>query len=98
METPADWPFEDPPNAAVITTRGIMDGTEWIALVSIDEEGGEWQFIGPSGARMEEAVVVALHRVFDQDPGIAELADLPMGWRAWREGPDLPWKRGQTHD
>ena len=94
-ESPTDWPFpDDPPNVAVIATREIVDGSQWIALVSLDEEDGDWQFIGPGGAQMDEAMVVALSTVFERDPSIAELADLPLGWKAWRDGPDTPWQRG----
>ena len=78
----------------LITTRGIIDGTEWIALVSLDEEDGGWQFIGPRGAREDEAMVVALKSVFEKDRSISELADLPLGWRAWRESPQSECQRG----
>ena len=92
---PADWPFpDDPPNVAVITTRGILDGTDWIARASLDAEEGDWQFVGPGGARTDEALVVALRRVLERDASSAELADLPPGWMAWRDGPEAPWQRG----
>ena len=95
MEPPADWPFfDDSPNVAVIATRGIIDGTDWIALVSLDEEDGDWQFIGSEGAREDQAMVVSLRSVFERDRSIGELADLPPGWRAWRTASDAPWQRG----
>jgi hypothetical protein len=94
MERPADWPFEDPPNVATFATRPVMDGTSWIALVSHDDEDGGWQFIGPEGASMDQAMLVALHNVLDRDATIAELADLPLGWQAWRTSRDAPWQRG----
>jgi hypothetical protein len=93
METPADWPFGESPNVATLTTRGIIDGSEWIALVSHDEDDGGWQFIGPRGARMDEAMLVALRQIFERDASIAELADLPEGWQAWRQTPESPWER-----
>jgi hypothetical protein len=93
METPADWPFDQSPNVATLTTRGIIDGSEWIALVSHDEDDGGWQFIGPRGARMDEAMLVALRQIFERDASIAELADLPEGWQAWRQTPESPWER-----
>lgn len=97
MEAPADWPFpDDPPNVAVITTRGVMDGTDWIALAALDAEEHDWQFIGPNGAHDEEAMVVALRRVYERDPSIAEVADLPPGWKAWRVAADAPWQRGKA--
>jgi hypothetical protein len=95
METPAAWPFEDPPNVASITTRPVIDGSSWIALVSHDEDDGGWQFIGPEGPNEDQAMVVGLGSVLKRDASIAELADLPLGWQAWRDGPDEPWQRSQ---
>lgn len=89
-----DWPFDESPNVATLTTRGVIDGTEWIATVSHDEDDGAWQFIGERGASMGEAMLVALRQIFERDATIAELADLPEGWSAWRTGPDQPWQRG----
>lgn len=94
MEAPTEWPFsDDSPNVAVITTRGIIDGTDWIALASLDEEDGGWQFVGSRGARMDEAMVVALSSIYERDKSVAELADLPLGWQAWRDAPDAEWQR-----
>jgi hypothetical protein len=94
MEPPADWPFDESPNVATFTTRGVIDGSEWIATVSHDADDGSWQFIGEKGARMDQAMLVALRQIFERDRSIAELADLPEGWRAWRDGPQSPWQRG----
>ena len=93
MEPPADFPFDESPNVATLTTRGVIDGTDWIATASHDEDDGAWQFIGSRGARMEDAMLVALQHVLRCDATIAELADLPEGWRAWRDGADAPWQR-----
>jgi len=95
MEPPADWPFEDAPNVAVITTQDVLDG-EWIAYVSIDEEDGGWQFHSEGQSDEEDARVVSLRRIFTLDPSISQLADLPLGWRAWRRSPDAPWQRAQN--
>ena len=95
MDAPAGWPFADPPNLAVITLRAIMQGATWIAYVSRDEEDDGWQFHGPEDSDVDDATVVALHRVLALDPSIAELADLPPGWQAWRAAPDAPWQRAR---
>jgi hypothetical protein len=47
---------------------------------------------------MDEAMLVALRRIFERDASIAELSDLPLGWQAWRDGPDLPWQRSKRDD
>ena len=91
---PADWPFpDDPPNVAVITTRGILDGTDWIARASLDADEGDWQFHAAAAPREEDAKIVALRRIYELDPSIAELADLPLGWQAWRTDRHSPWQR-----
>jgi hypothetical protein len=89
----ADWPFEDPPNVAVITTREVMHGGAWIAFVSHDEDDGGWQFHGPDEADVESAMVVGLGRIIEMDPTIAQLADLPVGWQAWRASQAASWQR-----
>jgi hypothetical protein len=93
-----DWPFDDPPNFATITTRAIMQDDDWIALVFHDADDGGWQFLGPLGApHIDDGMVVGLDDVLEKDRSIAELADLPLGWRAWRDSPDAPWQRA-PHD
>ena len=90
---PENWPFDDPPNVAVITTRYVTEQGSPILLVSHDEEDGGWQFL-PSGPVLEEdARVVALRKIWQLDPSIAELADLPLGWQASRNTPLDPWRR-----
>jgi len=88
-----DWPFDDPPNMATITTRPVIDGTSWIALVSHDEDDGGWQFLGSEGPVEELVMIVSLRSIFERDSTIAELAGLPLGWQAWRESPGSSWQR-----
>lgn len=90
-----DWTFGDPPNLAVIATRGIVEGTRWIAHVSYDAEDGAWQFHDdtPGQPREDDARVVSLRSMLARDPTLTDLADLPRGWRAWRAAPGAPWQR-----
>jgi hypothetical protein len=88
------WPFLDPPNTAVFTNVRILDGEDWIHFVTHDEEDGAWQFLPSRGqATMKEAAVVGLKRMVDIEPRLEELADLPLGWHAWRESKNEPWTR-----
>ena len=93
MTTP--WPFSDPPNVAVITTRSIAEDRAWIAHVSHDADDGGWQFhdADPSPARQEDARLVSLRSMVERDATLAELADLPEGWRAWRDAARAAWRR-----
>lgn len=90
-----NWPFEDPPNMAVLTTKAVLDGG-WIFQVSRDDDDGMWQFHTPDGndeLREEDGRIVSLESIWRADPSVAEVADLAPGWVAWREGVGQPWRR-----
>jgi len=86
------WLFADPPNVATFTVRQVLEGSP-ILHVSHDADDGAWQFLTAGETQEEDARVVGLGTVVDLDPTIMELADLPLGWRAWRDTPEGPWRR-----
>jgi hypothetical protein len=90
----SDWPFEDPPNTAAITTRPVIEDGAPILLVTHDLEDGGWQFLWGTTDDQAEARVVGLGRICARDASLLELADLPEGWRAWRTDARAPWQRG----
>ena len=88
------WPFADPPNVAVFTSKEILNRQQWIYYVSHDEDDGAWQFHPTNGPTSEsDAAVVGLKTILELDPSIEQLADLPYGWCAWRENQSAPWQR-----
>jgi hypothetical protein len=91
-----EWPFQDPPNTAVLTTVDILDGRQPILLVTHDADDGGWQFLPGSGVPLADARVVALKNICHRDPSVREVADLPEGWRAWRDKPAARWYRGRS--
>ena len=86
------WPFNDPPDVAVYTTRPIAEGKEPILYVSHDADDGARQFHagGDQPVSAKHAVIVSLKTITDLDPSILELADLPLGWQAHRTAPNRP--------
>ncbi|MCA0034148.1 hypothetical protein [Mesorhizobium sp. B263B2A] len=88
------WRFEDPPNVAVLSDRGIFKSGDWIAYVvheaddddSYSDEGGSWQFHSSDTRdwNEREIMLVSLQNVLRRDESILELVDLPKGWHAWR--------------
>lgn len=89
-----EWPFDDPTNVATFTSRQIISGDDWIYYVGHDEGDGAWQFHGKSGScDGPDTVVVSLASVVKRDPSIRGLSDLPLGWCAWRDSPELEWRR-----
>ncbi|QDV35487.1 hypothetical protein [Tautonia plasticadhaerens] len=95
MDPTRPWPFPDPPGTEAITLDRILSGDSPLRLVSHDEEDGAWQFLDGEHVFEEDAVVVALGEILQFDPGLAELADLPVGWSAWRATPGAAWRRAR---
>ena len=92
----SEWPFADPRNVAIFTVRQIMRDHQPILLVRHDEKDGAWQFLPAGDLNMSDALLVSLESVVKLDPSVAELADLPMGWRAARAHPGAPWSRTRS--
>jgi hypothetical protein len=92
----SEWPFDDPSNVAAISVRQVLAGEAAILFVLHDAEDGGWQFLTGAPPCEEESCVVALRRIWQLDPSIGALADLPPGWEAARSSPELPWKRAPS--
>jgi hypothetical protein len=89
-----DWPFDQPPNCAVITLKGIaFEGKPILHVVHTKDDHG-WQFLGWEDADIEQAAVLSLEEVVRLDPSINLLANLPPGWHAWRRSINEQWKCG----
>ncbi len=89
----SDWPFNNPPNHGVITLQQIMQQQSPILHVCHDADDGAWQFLNLDAPRVEDTVVVSLQKVVTIDPTLGELADLPVGWHAYRRDSTEPWVR-----
>ena len=87
------WPFDAPPNTLTYTTVNVLERRAPILLVTHDLDDGAWQFHCTKTLAVEDARVIGLDCALGLDPSIAELADLPRGWRASREHPGGPWTR-----
>lgn len=87
------WPFPDPLNRAVFTTRHVLAGAP-VLLVTHDPEDGAWQLLcGSDDLSQDDARLVSLGGAVRRDPTLLELWDLPTGWRAWRDAPGDAWQR-----
>ena len=91
-----DWPFEDSKHVAVITVRQIIKDGQPILYVSHDTEG--WQFLPGTQVSTQDAMVVALTNVVNRDESLGQLADLPLGWVAYRASSDDVWVRHPRPD
>jgi hypothetical protein len=91
-----NWLFEDEKNTAVFTTSHVIEKHAPIAHVSHDIDDGSWQFHSEKDPQSKDAKIVALSEIVKLDSTILELADLPIGWKAWRESEKHPWVRINT--
>jgi hypothetical protein len=85
------WPFEDPPNVAVITVRQVFAGSP-ILLVARNLDDGTWQFLSGGPIDMADAMLVALDEVLALESSLSVLSDLEPGWQAWRPHPGAQWQ------
>jgi hypothetical protein len=84
------WPFSDPRDKEVFTTRFVMEEGLPVLLVSHDPDG-EWQFLCVTTDDEKDARKVSLAFMVDLDPSLADVADLPLAWRAFRDSRESPW-------
>jgi len=85
------WEFPVPPHTLVFTPKRIMNGEEPVLYVYRGASDGAWQFHGAGPSASEDAVAICFHHIVDRDPTIKQLADLPLGWCAWRNSVSDPW-------
>ena len=90
-----DWPFASPPDETVITLTRILTGPSTVLLVTHDDDDDSWQFLDGGHAFERDAVVVELGEMIALDPSLSQLADLPIGWYAWRSEESHDWKRAE---
>jgi RNAse (barnase) inhibitor barstar len=91
------WPFDQPPNCAVMTSSHVMRGNQTITHISHDEDDHGWQFHSAEGASVKNAMVVALKEIVAVDFTILEVADLPPGWVADRDTKGGEWRRKEAY-
>jgi hypothetical protein len=94
----AEWPFGEEPNVVAVTTVHVLESQLPIVLVTHDADDGMWQILCGTTNDPKDGRVVCLGCMFESDPSIGELADLPLGWRATRDGPGEPWHRERSGD
>ena len=86
-----EWPFQDPPNTAVVTTVQAVE-QERILFVMHGNKAGDWQFHNGEPAKLEDSIIVSLQDIAELDPSIKQLATLPPGWFAMRKHPENDWR------
>ncbi len=88
----SEWPFSEPENVAAISTVQVFRHGFPILRVSHDDDG-DWQVLCGTTSDPDDGIVVCLGCAYQHDQTIGEVADLSLGWIAWRERVGAPWQR-----
>jgi hypothetical protein len=91
----AHWPFAAAVNTASICTAKVARDRFPVLQVSHDWEG-DWQFLDATTEEPQEPMVLCLGCVFERDQTLAQIAELPIGWSAWRTAVGAPWSKEQN--
>lgn len=97
VERSVAWPFSGgrfPDNLGAVIQRTVLSGELPARLVVHDSKNDWCVGDGVNDPNTPDACVVAhIGHVLAWNSSVAELATLPPGWEAWRNGPGQPWKR-----
>src|SRR5262245_42981187 len=91
-KTKSHWVFDEPRNLGVFTTTRVLDDNHPVLLVCHGDDG-DWQFLCGTTNDSDHARLICLNDMVKLDPSVNEVADLPLGWRAWRENVGAEWYR-----
>ena len=90
--------FPCPKNVGVIIQRQIVKGEKPILRIYHDTDDGMWQFLCDDEVDIKDGMMIALSEAFQIDNTISQVADLPLGWVAWRRSPGTIWHRQKIDD
>ncbi len=85
------WPFDQPPNCAVISLKQIVEEGQPILHVTHDEDDHGWQFLTFDDVNEGDGKVVLFKNIVKLDDSLIELADMPPGWHAYRRSINDEW-------
>ncbi|WP_219907998.1 hypothetical protein [Enhygromyxa salina] len=84
--------FTEDPKVGVLTTSRVLAGSP-ILMVSHDADDGGWQFLCGTTNDSADGKIVHLDEIVAMDSTVCEVADLPLGWLAFRDAVGGEWKR-----
>ena len=92
-----EWPFSDAVNTAAFTTKRVVHENHPVLEIKHDLDG-DWQILCGTTHSKKNLLIICLGCAFENDRTIGEVADLPLGWKAWRESVDSPWQRAEASE
>ncbi len=87
---PSTWPFELAETTLAYTSNQVIEDAAPIVLAFHDHDG-EWQFLHGQVGEADECKIICMGCVYDLDPSIGILSDLPPGTMAYRDSKEGSW-------
>jgi hypothetical protein len=97
-DTPTDWPFDQAPNVAAITTVRVIEEKLPILTVTHYSDDDSWAFVCGTTNATEDGRVIGMGQALSLDPTLRTIADLPPGWTAWRDHVGGEWRRARDNE
>lgn len=94
----AEWPFDQSPNTAAITSRQVLEGEQEIHVVVHYSDDHSWAFLCGTTDDPQDGRVIVMSEALEVDGTLASIADLPPGWKAWRESRGDPWQKAENFE
>lgn len=91
LMTSPEWPFDQAPNVAAITTVNVLERRAPILVVLHYRDDDSWAFL--CGLTNDEADgrVIGMGEALRRDPTLREVAALRPGWKATRRDATSAW-------
>ena len=71
-DNPTDWPFDQTPNTAAITTRQVLEDNLPILRVSHYRDDHSWAFVCGTTNKTEDGRVICMIEALEIDPNNAD--------------------------
>ncbi|MBI3879285.1 MAG: hypothetical protein HY301_04385 [Verrucomicrobia bacterium] len=93
---PDDWPFDQAPNVAAVTTRQVLTGGLPILRATHYADDDSWAIVCGTTDKTEDGRVIGMGEALTLDSTLRTVADLLPGWTASREKVGGAWQRFQN--
>jgi hypothetical protein len=84
--------FDEDARLGVLTTATVLAGLP-ILMVTHDADDGGWQFLCGTTNDPADGRIVSLQSIVARDSSVTRVADLPLGWVAFRTAVGAEWTR-----
>lgn len=88
-----NWPFDQAENVTCITTRQVLENGLPVLSVLHYSDDDSWAFLCGTTDDPNDGRVIAMKQAVEMDESVLSVADLPPGWRAYRESVYSTWIR-----